>query len=81
MNPAKTSDDVMRNLKDLAKKLGRQPSKDSQGVLLGSLLDVPVTPEEEARIRRLDAIIARLEEKNEMVSAEVQPAGPTAKKV
>ena len=78
---AKTSDDVMRNLNDLAKKLGRQPLKDSQGVLLGSILDVPVTPEEEARIHRLDAIIARLEEKNEMASAEVQPAEPSAKKV
>ena len=66
MNTPKTSDDVMREMNDLAKKLGRYPTKHSWEIEPhpGSILDVPLTPEEEARIRRLDALIARLEQEN-----------------
>ncbi len=63
MNTAKTSDDVMREMNDLARRLGRLPAKHPWEIepTPGSLLYVPLTPEAEERIRHLDAIIARLE--------------------
>jgi hypothetical protein len=74
MNTPKTSDDVMREMNDLAKKLGRYPTKHSWEIepYPGSILDVPLTPEEEARIRRLDALISRLERENAAAVAEEQ---------
>ena len=38
----------------------------------GSILDVPVTPEAEERIRRLDALIARLERENAVAETAEQ---------
>jgi hypothetical protein len=63
MNTPKTSSDVMRELNDLARKLGRFPTRHSWEIEPhpGTILDEPLTPEEEERIRRLDALIARLE--------------------
>jgi hypothetical protein len=63
MSTPKTSDDVMRELNDLAKRLGRYPSKTSREIepSPGSILDVPSTPQTEERIRYLDEWIARRE--------------------
>jgi hypothetical protein len=63
MNNPKTSSDVMRELNELARKLGRYPTSHSWEIKLdpGSILDVALTLEEEERIGRLDALIARLE--------------------
>jgi hypothetical protein len=64
MNTAKSVDDVMRDLNDLAKAQGRYLGKAFWEIprQAGSLLDVPLTPEAEERIRRLDATIARLKQ-------------------
>jgi hypothetical protein len=62
MNTAKSSDDVLRDMNDLAKAQGRYLDKVFWEIPRqpGSILDVPLTPEAEERIRRLDARIARL---------------------
>jgi hypothetical protein len=62
MNTPKSSDDVMRELNDLARAQGRYLGKAFWEIPRhpGSILDVPLTPEAEERIRRLDARIARL---------------------
>jgi len=63
MKTPKTSDDVMREMNDLAKRLGRYPSRHAREIepTPGSILDVPMTPEAEERMRFLDVWIARLE--------------------
>jgi hypothetical protein len=75
MNTPKTSDDVMREMNDLARKLGRQPKKHAWEIepQTTSIFDVPMTTEEEARICRLDALISQLERtKTAVVSDEPQ---------
>jgi hypothetical protein len=64
MNTPKSSDDVMRELNELAKTQGRYLGKAFWEIPRqpGSMLDVPLTPEAEERIRRLDATIARLKQ-------------------
>ena len=64
MSTAKSSEDVMRELNDLAKAQGRYLGKAFWEIPRqpGSILDVPLTPEAEERIRRLDATIARLKQ-------------------
>jgi hypothetical protein len=62
MNTPKSSDDVMQDLNELAKAQGRYLVQAFWEIPRepGSIVDVPVTPEAEERIRRLDATIARL---------------------
>ena len=62
MNTPKSSDDVMQDLNELAKAQGRYLGQAFWEIPRqpGSILDVPLTPEAEERIRRLDATIARL---------------------
>jgi len=64
MNTPKSSDDVLREMNDLAKAQGRYLDKAFWEVprQSGSIVDVPLTPEAEERIRRLDARIARLKQ-------------------
>lgn len=64
MNTPKSSDEVLQEMNDLAKNQGRYLDKAFWEIPRqpGSLLDVPLTPEAEERIRRLDAKIARLKQ-------------------
>ncbi len=67
LNTPKSSDDVMQELNDLAKAQGRYLGKAFWEIPRepGSMLDVPLTPEAEERIRRLDATIACLKQQRE----------------
>jgi hypothetical protein len=69
MSTPKSSDDVMRDLNELARAQGRHLGQAFWEIPRqpGSIVDVPLTPEAEERIRRLDARIARL--KRERVPA------------
>jgi hypothetical protein len=71
MSTPKSSDEVMRKLNDLAKAQGRYLDKCFWEIPRqpGSILDVPLTPEAEERIRRLDATIERLRAKQKMESS------------
>ena len=62
MTTPKSSDDVLRELNDLAKAQGRFLGKAFWEIprQSGSIVDVPLTTEAEERIRRLDARIACL---------------------
>jgi len=64
MNTPKSSDDVLREMNDLAKAQGRFLDKAFWEIARqpGSIVDVPLSPEAEERIRRLDERIARLKE-------------------
>ena len=67
MNTPKTSDDVMREMNELARRMGRYPAKPSREIepLPGSILDVLLTPAAKERIHRLDDILERLQQEQE----------------
>jgi hypothetical protein len=77
MNTPKSSDDVMRELNELAQAQGRYLGLAFWEIPRepGSIVDVPVTPEAEERIRRLDARIARLKRQR---AADRGPEGQRA---
>lgn len=62
MNTPKTSDEVMQSLNDQAKAQGRFLADDPWNVERASrsILDVPLTPEAQERIRRLDERLRQL---------------------
>jgi hypothetical protein len=78
MNTPKSNDDVLRDLNDLAKAQGRYLGKAFWEIPRqpGSILEIPLTPEAEERIRRLDAKIARL--KRQRAASQV-PDGQEAR--
>jgi hypothetical protein len=77
MNTPKTSDDVLQEMNDLAKAQGRYLDKAFWEIPRqpGSIADVPLTPEAEERIRRLDEKIARLKQQQAARSPESQQNG------
>jgi len=76
MNTEKSVREIVEEWNAKAKAKGVLLEQDPWSVPVlyhGSILDVPVTPEAEERIRRLDALIARLERENAAtVAAEQQ---------
>ncbi len=79
MNTPKSSDDVMQDLNELAKAQGRYLGQAFWEIPRepGSILDVPLTPDAEERIRRLDATIARLKRQRAGGAAEGKQADPS----
>ena len=76
MNTEKTVREIVAEWNAKAKAKGVLLEQDPWALPVlypGSILDVPVTPEAEERIHRLDALIARLERENTAnVTAEPQ---------
>ncbi len=70
MTPEKSVRQIANEMNEEARQKGMLLERDPwtiPSLYEGSILDRPMTPEEEARIHRLDALIARLERDNAAV--------------